>query len=134
MAMALLFLDLDGFKVVNDARGHDAGDALLREIAHRLQAGIRRTDEAIRLGGDEFTVILEGLMNGEQDACQLAEKLLNIICKPVDLEGYEANVSASIGITVYTPGKARTADDLIKTADTAMYEAKRAGKARFHVL
>ena len=132
--LALLFLDLDGFKAVNDAQGHNAGDALLIEIAKRLQGSIRKSDEAIRLGGDEFTVILEGLVDGVNDACRLAGQLLEKIQKPIWLESYEAKVSASIGITLYIPGSARTADDLINTADTAMYEAKRAGKARYHLM
>nr|WP_312510074.1 PAS domain S-box protein [Pseudomonas luteola] len=132
--LALLFLDLDGFKAVNDARGHDAGDALLREIAKRLQEGVRKSDEVIRLGGDEFTVMLEGLVDGASDACRLASLLLEKIQAPIWLGDYEARVSASIGITLYTPGSALSADDLIKTADTAMYEAKRAGKARFHLM
>ncbi|GGM14202.1 hypothetical protein GCM10009425_26570 [Pseudomonas asuensis] len=132
--LALLFLDLDGFKAVNDAQGHNAGDALLIEIAKRLQGSIRKSDEAIRLGGDEFTVILEGLVDGVNDACRLAGQLLEKIQKPIWLDSYEAKVSASIGITLYIPGSARTADDLINTADTAMYEAKRAGKARYHLM
>ncbi|NMM36589.1 MAG: PAS domain S-box protein [Glaciimonas sp.] len=128
--VALLFLDLDGFKAVNDAWGHEAGDNLLVEIARRLSDCIRQTDSVARLGGDEFTVLLEGLsITGRNDAIDIAEKLLASIQEPVLLGTASAHVSASIGIAFHFPGTKVSPDQLVKTADTAMYEAKRAGKS-----
>ncbi len=133
VAMALLFLDLDGFKTINDTQGHEAGDAVLREIASRLSEGIRKTDTVVRLGGDEFTVVLEGLMGGQANALALAEKLLAMIQVPIPLGQNFAKVSASIGITLHLPDAESTPDQLVHLADSAMYEAKRMGKARICV-
>ncbi|MEO8599197.1 MAG: PAS domain S-box protein [bacterium] len=133
-AAALLFLDLDGFKAVNDAWGHEAGDSLLREIARRLPGCLRQTDSVARLGGDEFTVLLEGLSTkGHDDAIAIAEKLLKSIREPVQLGTESAQVSASIGLTFYLPGSDISPDALVKAADTAMYQAKNAGKSRLCV-
>ncbi|MEO6354396.1 MAG: PAS domain S-box protein [Burkholderiaceae bacterium] len=133
-AAALLFLDLDGFKAVNDAWGHEAGDSLLCEIARRLSECLRVTDSVARLGGDEFTVLLEGLSTkGPDDANAIAEKLLKSIREPVQLGTESAQVSASIGLTFYLPGSDVSPDALVKAADTAMYQAKHAGKSRICV-
>ncbi|MDW5416832.1 PAS domain S-box protein [Iodobacter sp. CM08] len=128
--LAIVFLDLDGFKAVNDTYGHEAGDAVLCAIAQRLRESVRDTDTVVRLAGDEFTLILELLSGGVQDACVLAEKLLLRIQEPILLGPNTAHVSASIGITLYLPGTEKTPDQLVNTADAAMYEAKRAGKSR----
>lgn len=125
--LAGLFLDLDGFKEVNDAHGHDAGDRLLVEAAQRLRAVLRSADPVARLGGDEFFVALEDL-NDSAPAERVAVKLLGALQKPYDIGGgKEVLVSASIGISVF-PDDAGDAATLIKHADAAMYAAKEAGK------
>ncbi|MFC7420056.1 PAS domain S-box protein [Iodobacter arcticus] len=128
--LAIVFLDLDGFKAVNDTLGHEAGDAVLCATAQRLRESVRDTDTVVRLAGDEFTLILEGLNGGILDAYVLAEKLLLCIQEPILFGESTAHVSASIGITLYSPGTEKTPDQLVNTADAAMYEAKRAGKSR----
>ncbi|MBA3058583.1 MAG: PAS domain S-box protein [Gammaproteobacteria bacterium] len=131
---ALLFIDLDGFKAVNDTWGHEAGDSLLQEMARRLSADLRETDAAARLGGDEFTVVLENLVALRDDAVAVAQKLLLSIAMPVQIGAASVQVSASIGIALYPTGADMSPDQLINVADTAMYEAKRAGKSRCWVL
>lgn len=125
---AVLFIDLDGFKSVNDSFGHDAGDQLLRTVADRLRKATRRTDCAARLAGDEFTVILEGLNSGLDDAHAAAEKILKAIVPPIELTQGQTSVGASIGIAVYESHSGTPPLEVIKNADSAMYEAKRAGK------
>jgi diguanylate cyclase (GGDEF)-like protein/PAS domain S-box-containing protein len=125
--LAGVFLDLDGFKQVNDLHGHDAGDRLLVEAAHRLRAALRAGDPVARLGGDEFFVVLEDLQSN-LPAERVARKLLAALEQPYDLgNGRQALLSASIGISVY-PDDAGDAATLVKHADTAMYAAKQAGK------
>ena len=128
--LALLFIDLDGFKAVNDTWGHEAGDSLLQEVARRLSDSLRETDTAARLGGDEFTVLLENLTGLQADAVTVAEKLLLSIAMPVQIGAASVQISASIGIALYTTGADMSPDQFINAADTAMYEAKRAGKSR----
>ena len=127
-SLALLFIDLDGFKQINDTHGHEAGDAVLREVAARLQASIRQTDTAARLGGDEFTVILENIKHGISDANMLAQKILETLQHPIQLDSVTATISASIGISMHHPYDERSADQLVNAADSAMYTAKHAGK------
>ncbi len=131
--VALLFLDLDGFKAVNDKLGHDCGDLLLKQVAERLKGCIRQTDTVARLGGDEFTMILN--IRDKNDAEMVAQKILQVIREPYDLAGKEGHVGTSIGIALY-PQDATQAGDLIRMADNAMYAAKQAGKNtwRFHVV
>ena len=125
--LAGLFIDLDGFKQVNDAHGHDAGDRLLAEAARRLRASLRAGDPVARLGGDEFFAVLEDVHDAPSIE-RVAQKLLAAIREPYDIGGgRQAAVSASIGISVF-PGDAADADTLVKHADTAMYDAKQAGK------
>jgi diguanylate cyclase (GGDEF)-like protein/PAS domain S-box-containing protein len=125
--LAGVFLDLDGFKQINDLHGHDAGDRLLVEAAHRLRAALRSGDPVARLGGDEFFVVLEDLQSNAP-AERVAAKLLAALERPYDLgNGREARISASIGISIY-PDDAGDAATLMKHADTAMYGAKQAGK------
>jgi diguanylate cyclase (GGDEF)-like protein/PAS domain S-box-containing protein len=124
--LALVFLDLDGFKQINDLQGHDAGDALLIELAGRLRANLRASDLVARLGGDEFLVVVEEV----QEAAPIetvARKLLGEVVRPYALPGGEARVTASIGISVF-PDDASDVPALMKHADTAMYAAKQAGK------
>lgn len=127
--LGLMFIDLDGFKLVNDTLGHDLGDHLLREAAARLGKCVRSGDTVARLGGDEFTVIMPNL-HEPRDAPLVATRVLEALAKPFDLNGHEAFVSASIGITVF-PDDARDANGLLRNADTAMYRAKEQGKANF---
>ncbi|GMQ98280.1 MAG: hypothetical protein BMS9Abin17_0787 [Acidimicrobiia bacterium] len=124
--VTVMFLDIDGFKDVNDRFGHSIGDELLRQISSRLVACLRETDTVARLGGDEFTVVLEGGQRVE-DAGQVATKILKTIGTPYQIGHREVVVTTSIGIAVY-PLDGDTYQDLIKGADTAMYQSKAAGR------
>jgi diguanylate cyclase (GGDEF)-like protein/PAS domain S-box-containing protein len=126
--VAVLFLDLDNFKVVNDSLGHRAGDRLLIEVGRRLGATIRATDVAARQGGDEFTILLDGI-RGIEEARASAERLAAALVKPIDLDGRSIVVGVSIGIAM-AGGPEMAADDLLAHADAAMYEAKGQGRAR----
>jgi diguanylate cyclase (GGDEF)-like protein/PAS domain S-box-containing protein len=130
-AVAVLFLDLDNFKVVNDSLGHEVGDRLLKIIAERLRHCLRAEDTAARLGGDEFTVLLEDLTD-EHGAIEVAERIAVEVGQPVTLEGREIVPTCSIGIALSTPGRDRP-DTLLRNADLAMYSAKAGGKGRFRV-
>lgn len=122
--LALLFLDLDGFKAVNDSLGHRAGDDLLRTVAQRLLSCMRAGDLVSRLGGDEFTIVME---NCEPDyLADIAEKIIRSLEVPVDLHGNAVQISTSIGIVTY-PGCGSDEDNLIQRADAAMYAAKKDG-------
>jgi diguanylate cyclase (GGDEF)-like protein/PAS domain S-box-containing protein len=125
-ALALIFLDLDGFKEINDTLGHKAGDRLLRAVGARLKHSLREGDTVARLGGDEFTVILEDL-HDRDEATAVAHKVLGALSKPLSLEKQEFAVTASAGLTVY-PEDTRNVETLLKNADTAMYYAKDRGK------
>ena len=127
--VAVLFIDLDNFKTVNDSLGHAAGDALLRLVAARIQKVLRSVDVVSRLGGDEFLVVLPDL-ESEQGPIPVAEKLLAAVSEPVALEGQSLSVSPSIGIAVF-PRDGSSADTLIKNADAAMYLAKDRGRSNF---
>lgn len=129
LPIALLFLDLDGFKEINDQMGHEAGDELLKQAAHRISSTVRTTDTVARLGGDEFTVILTRL-NRLPHLDIVVAGLLEQIAKPFEINGMDVRISASIGITLF-PEDASTLDDLIRNADQAMYMAKKAGGNRF---
>lgn len=120
--VALLFLDLDGFKPVNDTLGHRCGDRLLQAVGRRLRRSVREVDTVARLGGDEFAVILEQ-MSRPRDAAMTAKKLLHALARPYQLEGHRAKLTASIGITVY-PLDGGDVETLLKRADAAMYRAK----------
>ena len=127
-AFAVLFLDLDHFKAVNDGHGHAAGDQLLLEVARRLQTCLREGDTLARLGGDEFTILLDDV--GEaHDAAQVADRIHDAMARPFTVGAVEVRVSASVGIALSGPGYAR-AEDLLLDADTAMYRAKAQGRAR----
>ena len=127
--LAVLFLDLDRFKYVNDTLGHEAGDQLLQEVATRLKACLRDSDTVARLGGDEFVVLLPELPE-EKDVTAVAWKILSGISKPFVLLGQEFRVTTSIGISTY-PGDGLDEQTLMKNADIAMYRAKEEGKNRF---
>ena len=124
---AVLFVDLDGFKQINDSRGHDVGDLVLREVAERLSQSVRAADTVARIGGDEFVILLEALRAGG-DATTVAQKIHGALEKPFALPGGAATVTVSIGIGLY-PEDGRDADVLLKAADIAMYRAKLNGAA-----
>jgi diguanylate cyclase (GGDEF)-like protein len=126
---ALLFIDLDRFKVINDSLGHDAGDVLLVETANRLRNALRASDVVARLGGDEFVVILEETAEGE-DVENIARHLLSMLSQPLQLSGHECHTTASIGIAMY-PVNGTDVQTLTKNADMAMYLAKEDGKNGF---
>jgi diguanylate cyclase (GGDEF)-like protein/PAS domain S-box-containing protein len=127
-SLALLYLDLDGFKAVNDDLGHAAGDEVLKEAGRRLVAGTRETDTVARLGGDEFTVILTGVL-ALSEAERVAGNLLESLCLPFQVEGEDRHLGASVGIAFY-PEDSLDAGKLLCLADAAMYQAKHAGKGR----
>jgi len=125
---AVLFLDLDRFKVVNDSLGHVAGNTLLREVGNRLVGCVRPGDLVARLGGDEFAILLEALQDSE-DGLRLSQRVLDSLARPVSINGTEVVAGASIGITFSDLGY-RTADEVLRDADLAMYEAKAGGRGR----
>lgn len=125
----LMFLDLDGFKVINDSLGHDAGDRLLVEIARRIEGMLRQGDVAIRLGGDEFVLLIRSV--GPDKVTGVAQRVLDMVHAPVDMSpGGSVQVSGSLGIAVF-PRDGADADALLRSADIAMYAAKSAGRHRF---
>jgi diguanylate cyclase (GGDEF)-like protein len=123
---AVLFIDLDRFKVINDSLGHEAGDTLLVEMAARLRAGVRASDVVARLGGDEFMVLLNEISEGDK-VSELARDLLSVLGKPIELSGQECRVTASIGVAMF-PDDGTDEQSLMKHADIAMYHAKAEGK------
>lgn len=125
-SIAVLYLDLDGFKLVNDTFGHDVGDALLCEAARRIRACVRVSDTVARMGGDEFTVILCNVKTANSKD-RVAKKIIDAISQPFMLNGKECSVSVSIGIALY-PDNGETAEQLVKIADAAMYLAKHGGR------
>jgi len=128
-SIAVLYLDLDRFKLVNDSLGHAAGDALLRAVAERLGASLERDDTLARIGGDEFVLLWNGLKSSH-DAATLAQRAQGILARPFTIEGRTLNVSASIGISVY-PGDGGDFGELLKNAGTAANHAKETGRDRF---
>ena len=128
---AVLFIDLDRFKVVNDSLGHSVGDELLRAITRRIERCVRPGDTVARLGGDEFTILVDDIGNAS-DATRVADRIQRELTQPFNLSGHEVFTSASIGIALSASGY-DAADDLLRDADIAMYRAKALGKARYEV-
>lgn len=126
---AILFLDFDGFKSINDTLGHSMGDSLLKMASERLKECLRQSDTVARWGGDEFTLILDRISHG-QNAIGVAYKILDAISQPFVIDGHELLITTSIGISLY-PADAEDVEDLVKKADTAMYRAKKSGKNSF---
>jgi len=127
--VGIMFIDIDRFKVINDSLGHEVGDAVLIEAAKRIRACLRASDTACRIGGDEFTVILEHLPTSE-DAAQAAARLIQKFSDPLHAGGREIFVTASIGISIY-PGATQDVERLLKDANAAMHEAKESGRNRY---
>ena len=123
---AMLFLDLDRFKIINDTLGHAVGDKLLQGVAHRLRECLRKEDTVARLGGDEFMLLLSGV-NQVEDAARIAEKVLNAIRPPFQIDSHELYINTSIGISLY-PHDGEDAETLVKNADIALYRAKERGR------
>ncbi|HET8980084.1 MAG TPA: EAL domain-containing protein [Solirubrobacteraceae bacterium] len=132
VGMAVLFVDLDDFKTVNDSLGHAAGDRVLIEAAQRISASVRAADTAARFGGDEFAILLEDV-NDLQHAAETAQRVLDALSRPIQLEHNTLTVRASLGISVAEPGKPTDADEMIRNADAAMYIAKSDGKAGYRI-
>ena len=127
--LALLFIDLDRFKNINDSLGHSAGDKLLKKISLVMRRSLRESDTIARFGGDEFAVILSPVY-GPKNASRVAQTLLETLSQPIDLDGYKAIIGASIGISMY-PADGNTEEELVKHADTAMYRAKESGRNNY---
>ena len=127
--LAVLFLDLDRFKAINDTLGHNVGDQLLKIAAERLRSCVRDCDTVARLGGDEFTIIVEDIIE-VQDAAVVAQKILDTLSQPFNLYGHEVFISVSIGLTLY-PNDDENADNLLRNADSAMYRAKEYGRNNY---
>jgi diguanylate cyclase (GGDEF)-like protein/PAS domain S-box-containing protein len=130
-AMAVLFLDLDGFSEVNDALGHDGGDALLKAVAERLVAAGRAVDTTARLGGDEFGLVLWQIAHAD-DAAQVAAKLIKAVSQAYDIGGRAVRVTVSAGVAIY-PAHGEDAAALLKSADLALHEVKHSGKNAYRV-
>jgi diguanylate cyclase (GGDEF)-like protein len=129
--LAVLFCDLDRFKVINDTVGHEAGDAVLVVIADRLRRAVRATDTVSRLGGDEFVVLCPDL-TGEEELTEVVERLLALMSEPMEVAGHEVVVSGSVGVSVVRGGNAPSSlADLVREADAAMYRAKANGRNRW---
>jgi len=129
--LAVVYLDLDGFKSINDSHGHEHGDRLLTHVASRMKHALREGDTLARMGGDEFVAVLIDLSDG-QAAAPLLNRLLSAAAEPVQLGDLILQTSASLGVTVYPQTESLDADQLLRQADQAMYQAKLAGKNRFH--
>jgi diguanylate cyclase (GGDEF)-like protein len=129
--LAVVFLDLDGFKAINDAHGHEAGDLVLVTVARRMKQVLRGVDTLARLGGDEFVAVLADLFD-RQSCVPMLDRVLEAAAEPVPFGGVTLQVTASAGVTFYPQSHDVTADQLLRQADQAMYQAKLAGKNRYH--
>ena len=129
--MAVMYLDLDGFKEINDTLGHPAGDILLKAVAGRLTRTVREEDTVARLGGDEFVMTLPHIQTAT-DAVGMAEKVIDAVSQPYDVEGRIVRMTTSAGISIY-PIDGKDPESLMKSADAALYEAKRAGRNTYRI-
>ena len=129
--MAVVYLDLDGFKQINDTLGHGAGDSVLKMVAGRLQATVRAADTVARLGGDEFIIVLQHV-SSRDDAGRVAAKVIEAVAQPYSVEDQPVHITISAGIAIY-PLHGEDADTLMKNADAALYQAKRAGKNVYRI-
>ena len=129
--MAAMYLDLDGFKQINDTWGHDAGDTLLRLVAARLVTAVRQEDTVARLGGDEFIIALWHV-SGTGDAATVALKVIEAVSQPYDIKGNTISITASVGVGIF-PAHGEEVEKLMKSADRALFEAKHAGKNGYRI-
>jgi two-component system, cell cycle response regulator len=129
--MAVVYLDLDGFKEINNTLGHGGGDALLQMVAARLVATVREEDTVARLGGDEFIIALWHL-NGANNAAEMVSRVIEAVSQPYDIDGHMTRITTSAGVAIY-PVDGEDAATLMKCADGALYEAKRAGKNAYRI-
>ena len=129
--MAVMYLDLDGFKQINDTLGHDAGDTLLRMVADRLVAAVRQEDTVARMGGDEFVIGLWELSHAEGVA-KLVSKVIQAVSQPYNIQDRSVSMTASVGVSIY-PMHGKEVETLMKSADLAMFEAKRTGKNDYRI-
>ena len=129
--IGLMLLDLDRFKAVNDTFGHDMGDDLLKAVSERLKTCVREVDTVARMGGDEFTIILEGV-SSDQNILVVAKRITESIATPFELNEHHISIGVSIGVTIY-PHDDHPVDELLKHADMAMYRAKQQGGSTFHL-
>ncbi|MGE5413693.1 MAG: EAL domain-containing protein [Syntrophomonadaceae bacterium] len=129
--LAVLFLDLDRFKIINDSLGHSVGDELLRQLAERIQEHVREGDTVARLGGDEFTLLVPGI-TADEDAAKIARKICDAIHDPFWIDGRELFVTTSVGVSVY-PADGHDAETLVRNADSAMYRAKEQGRDNYQL-
>ena len=129
LQIAVLFIDLDGFKTINDTHGHDVGDELLVQVAEKLKSCVRQSDTVVRFGGDEFVLLLTGLHN-KNEAAYIADKVLKLMQQPFTLSAERVYIGCSIGIAMY-PDDGVTDNDLLKIADTLMYRVKANGKNHY---
>ena len=132
LKLAVVFVDLDGFKEINDVYGHAVGDMLLVTLASRMRQALRESDTLARLGGDEFVAILLEFANGDE-SFPILERLRAAAALPITVGNREIQVSASVGVTFFPQNDFVVADQLLRQADQAMYQAKIAGKNRYHV-
>ena len=130
-AMAVMYLDLDGFKQINDTLGHDVGDALLSMVAMRMVAAVRQEDTVARLGGDEFVIVLWELSHADGVDMPVS-KVIQAVSQPYSIRGNNVSITASAGVSIY-PMHGENEEMLMKSADIAMYEAKRAGKNNYRI-
>ena len=130
-AMAVMYLDLDGFKQLNDSLGHDAGDMLLKIVADRLVAAVRQEDTVARMGGDEFVIGLWEISDADGVA-RLVSKVIQAVSQPYRIQGHDVSMTASVGVGIY-PMHGEEAEMLMKSADMALYEAKHAGKNNYRI-
>lgn len=131
LTMAVMYLDLDGFKQINDTLGHDVGDTLLSMVATRMVAAVRQEDTVARLGGDEFVIVLRELTHAES-VDLLVSKVIQDVSQPYSIQGNNVNMTVSVGVGIY-PAHGEDAESLMKSADLAMYEAKRTGKNGYRI-
>jgi len=129
--MAVMYLDLDGFKQINDTLGHDAGDALLKMVANRLVDAVRQEDTVARMGGDEFVIGLSEL-NPAEGVVKLVSKVIQAVSQPYSIQGRSVSMTASVGVGIY-PMHGEEVETLMKSADLALYEAKRTGKNNYRI-